>query len=119
MLETNLPLRKKVFYGLLYDLGCHLRGVKNAPHIEIGITQHHLRILEKSGKIILLDPGTDNFCFLSGIIGSNEKDVREVFSQNASRDALLIVLKNKDSPQTEIVNKVGVTRAAINWHIHS
>ncbi len=98
--------------------GCHLRNIKKTMDISIGTAQYHLSLLEKTGKITSFRRGFYKFYFLSGLFENNEKDILQVFRQETSREILLFVLENKNPTQTEIANKVGISRAAINWHIN-
>ncbi len=98
--------------------GCHLRSIKKTLNVSIGTAQYHLSILEKAGKITSFRRGFYKFYYLSGIFENNEKDILQVFRQETPREMLLFVLENKNPTQTEIVNKIGISRAAINWHIN-
>ena len=97
--------------------GCHLRQIKKQLEVSMGTVQYHLERLEKMGRITSGRHGLYKYYFPVGIFEENEKDLLRVLSQETAREILMVIIEQRNPTQTDIVNKIGISSASVNWHI--
>jgi len=97
--------------------GCHLRLVKRELEVSIGTVQHHLAKLEKMGKITTNRRGLYKYYFPIGVFEDKQKDLLQVLSQETPREILMVIVEQKHPTQKDIVNRIGISSPAVNWHI--
>jgi predicted transcriptional regulator len=97
--------------------GCHLRLVKRELQLSVGTVQYHLAKLEKIGKITSNRHGLYKYYFSVGLFERNQKDLLEVLGQETPREILMVIIEQKSPTQKNIVRRIGISSAAINWHI--
>ncbi len=97
--------------------GCHLRLIKRDLDVSIGTVQYHLANLEKIGKITANRYGLYKYYFPVGIFEKSQKDLLQVLSQETTREILMFVIEQKNPTQKDIVRRIGISSAAVNWHI--
>lgn len=113
-LEGNI---KRVLHFIQEKPGCHLRQIKKELHISMGTAQYQLARLEKIGKITSTKKGLYKFYFPSGIFHDNEKYILQVLNQVTAREILMFIIERKNPTQSDIVNKIGISAASVNWHV--
>jgi predicted transcriptional regulator len=97
--------------------GCYLRLINRELEVSVGTVQYHLAKLEKMGKITANRYGLYKYYFPIGIFQENQKNVLQVLSQETAREILMVIIEQKSPTQKDIINRIGVSAAAINWHI--
>ena len=97
--------------------GCHLRRIKNELGISIGSVQYQLFKLENMRRITSARQGSYKFYFAFGVFKDNEKNILQVLSQQTAREILMFIIEQKNPTQTDIVNRIGISAASINWHV--
>jgi predicted transcriptional regulator len=110
--NANLILRY-----IIENPGCHMRKIKNDLHFSIGTIQHHLNILEKSGKIVSERFNLHRHYFASGVFKDNERNILKILNQDTARQILMLILERKYPTQTDIVRGIKISAPSVNWHI--
>jgi predicted transcriptional regulator len=113
-LEGNID---RVLHFIQEKPGCHLRQIKKELHISMGTAQYQLARLEKIGKITSTKKGLYKYYFPSGIFQDNEKHILQVLNQETAREILMFIIERKNPTQSDIVNKIGISAASVNWHV--
>jgi predicted transcriptional regulator len=85
--------------------------------VSMGTVQYHLDKLEKMGKVNSTRHGLYKYYFPVGIFEQNQKDLLQVLSQETAREILMLIIERKDPTQLVIANSIGISSAAVNWHI--
>jgi predicted transcriptional regulator len=85
--------------------------------MSMGTLQYQLVQLEKMGRITSIRRGLYKFYFPSGIFQDNEKDILQILGHETARDILLFIIEHKNPTQTDIVNRIGISPASVNWQI--
>jgi len=83
----------------------------------MGTAQYQLARLEKIGKITSTKKGLYKYYFPSGIFQDNEKHILQVLNQETAREILMFIIERKNPTQSDIVNKIGISAASVNWHV--
>lgn len=83
----------------------------------MGTAQYHLEKLEKIGKIVSTRQGLYRHYFPVGIFKENEKEILQVLGQETAREILMFIIEELAPTQTEIVNRVGISPASVNWYV--
>jgi predicted transcriptional regulator len=96
---------------------CHLRQIKKDLNISMGTVQHHLYKLEKDGKITAVRNGLYKYYFPIGMFQAKERNLLQILNQETARGILFYIVEKKNPSQSDIVNSVGISSAAVNWHI--
>lgn len=96
---------------------CHLRLIKRELEIFIGTVQYHLAKLEKMGKITAYRYGLYKYYFPVGVFEKSQKDLLRVLSQETTREILMAIIEQKNPTQKDIVRRIGISSAAVNWQI--
>jgi predicted transcriptional regulator len=107
----------RVLHFIQENPGCYLRLINRQLELSIGTVQYHLAKLEKMGKITANRYGLYKYYFPIGIFQENQKNVLQVLSQETAREILMVIIEQKNPTQKDIINRIGVSAAAINWHI--
>jgi len=96
---------------------CHLRQIKKELNISMGTVQHHLYKLEKDGKITAVRNGLYKYYFPIGLFQAKERNLLQILNQETARDILFYIVEEKNPSQSDIVNYIKISNAAVNWHI--
>lgn len=96
---------------------CHLRQIKKELGISMGTVQHHLNRLEKEGKITSVRNGLYKYYFPIGMFQAKERNLLQILSQETARDILFFIVEKKNPSQSDMVTSIGISSAAVNWHI--
>jgi len=97
--------------------GCHLRLIKRELEISIGTVQYHLARLEKVGKITANRSGLYKYYFPAGVFEKDQKNLFQIMGQETAREILMTIIEQKCPTQKDIVKRIRISSAAINWHI--
>lgn len=112
--ETNID---KVLIFVQQNPGCHFRLIKRQLGISVGTVQYHLNRLEKSRSICSSKLGFYKCYFPAEIFHDFDKEILQILIQERAREILLFILEKQDPTQSEIVNKIGISPASVNWHV--
>ena len=96
---------------------CHLRQIKKELNISMGTVQHHLYKLEKDGKITAVRNGLYKYYFPIGIFQAKERNLLQILNQETAKDILFYIVEKRKPSQSDIVTSIGISSAAVNWHI--
>lgn len=108
---------ERILQYIQHNPGSHLRKIKEATDISMGTTQYHLEKLEKMGKVVSTRHGLYKHYFPIGIFKENEKEILKVLGQETAREILMFVIEERSPTQTDIVNRIGISPASVNWYI--
>jgi predicted transcriptional regulator len=97
--------------------GCHLRQIKKELKLSLGTVQYHLDRLEKMGTLTSSRYGSYKCYFPCGVFRESQKDLLQILNHETTREILMFIIEQNNPTQTDIVNKVGISNASINWHI--
>ena len=97
--------------------GLHLRRIKNDLGFSMGTIQYYLRKLEKEGKITSVRNGLYKYYFPISMFQVKERNLLQILSQETARDILFFIVEEKNPSQSDIVTSIGISSAAVNWHI--
>lgn len=116
--DNSLPNNSERILKFIHERpACHLRQIRKELHISMGTVQHHLNKLGKQGKIISVRNGLYKYYFPAGVFQTREKNLLQILSQVTARDILLLIVEKENPSQTDIVKSIGISHAAVNWHI--
>ena len=85
--------------------------------MSMGTLQYQLVQLEKTERITSIRRGLYKFYFPCGTFQDNEKDILQILGHETARDILLFIIEHKNPTQTDIVNRIGISPASVNWQI--
>jgi len=114
---TAVDKRELIFSYIKSHPGTHLRQIKRDLGISMGVTQHHLYMLEKEGTILSRRNGLYKRFFPSLLFGEHQKDILDVLSLETERDFLLYLIQNPSSTQKELSEYSRISPGSINWHM--
>jgi predicted transcriptional regulator len=116
--DKSLPYNAERILKFIHQgPACHLRQIRKELDISMGTVQHHLNNLEKMGKIVSVRNGFYKYYFPAGVFQTKEKNLLQILSQVTARDILLFILEKSNPSQSDIVRSIGISHAAVNWHI--
>jgi predicted transcriptional regulator len=115
--ELEVGNVNRVLHYLQENPGCHLRLIKRELEISIGTVQYHLARLEKIGKITANRYGLYKYYFPVGVFEKNQKDLLQVMGQETTREILMTIIEQKNPTRKDIVKRIRISSAAINWQI--
>ena len=69
------------------------------------------------GKISSNRYGLYRYYFPIGVFEESQKDLLQILSQETAREILMFIIEQKNPTQIDIVRRIGITSAAVNWHI--
>ena len=105
-------IRNRIFEFVKENPGKHYRAILNDLDLPMGVLTYHLNCLEKGQYIKSRQDGMFRRFYIHGSI----TEVR--FSLSHIQEAVLTVIKeNKGISQSEIAEKIGVSRRVINYHV--
>ena len=107
----------RVLLFIQQNPGCHLRQIKRDLEMSIGTVQYHLNLLEKSGKVVSERHSLHRFYFPVAIFEKHDRDILKILNQETAREILMFIVESKNPTQTEIVDKIKISAASVNWHI--
>ena len=114
--EDNINT-KKVLQYIQAKPGSHLREIKRELGMAMGTIQYHLNLLEKQGKIMSDRQNFRKFYFPVGLFAENQRNILKIIKQDTAREILFFIVEKKNPTQQEIVNKIQISAASVNWHL--
>ncbi len=82
----------------------------------MGATQHHLEVLEKSGKIRSTKSGMYRHYYTVEVLEAHHK-ILAFLRQETSRDILIFLVEHPGSTQRDIIDFKGFSPPTISWHM--
>lgn len=108
--------RNRIYEYIKNNQGVHLRMIVKDLELGMGATQHHLGVLEKSGRIKSRRINLRRHYYTVEI--SDTKEIILAFLKHETeRDILIYLIEHPNSTQTDIVNFVNFSAPTINWHM--
>jgi predicted transcriptional regulator len=83
----------------------------------MGDTQHHLKILEKTGLIRSRQMGLFKLYYTVSIFAERQQSILAVLGQDVPRDIILFLVENPGASQSDIARYKGFSPSTINWHM--
>lgn len=108
---------KRVLQCIQGKPGSHLREIKRELGMAMGTIQYHLNLLEKQGKIVSERQSFRKFYFPVGLFAENQRNILKIIKQDTAREILLFIVEKNNPTQQEIVNKIQISAASVNWHL--
>jgi predicted transcriptional regulator len=108
---------ERVLLFIQENPGCYMRKIKNELNLSMGTVQYHVDRLEKMGRITSNRHGLYKHYFPIGIFGDREREVLQVLNQETAREILMFIIEQRNPTQTDIVNKIEISAASVNWHL--
>jgi len=108
---------ERVLLFIQQNPGCHLRQIKRDLDISMGTLQYHLNLLEKSGKIASERHSLHRFYFPVAIFEKHDRNILKILNQETAREILMLIVEKKEPTQTDIVERIKISAASVNWHI--
>ena len=114
--EDDSENRRRIYEYIQKNPGAHLRMITRELGLAMGATQHHLEVLEKSGKIRSTKSGMYRHYYTVEILEIHHK-ILAFLRQETSRDILVFLLEHPDSTQKDIIDFKGFSPPTISWHM--
>ena len=108
---------ERVLLFIQQNPGCHLRQIKRELGLSMGTAQYHLNLLEQSGKIASERHSLHRFYFPAAIFEKNDRNILKILNQETAREILMFIMEKKNPIQIEIVDRIKISAAAVNWQI--
>ncbi|MGI0066266.1 MAG: winged helix-turn-helix transcriptional regulator [Nitrosotalea sp.] len=96
--------------------GAHLRMITRELDMGMGATQHHLDILEKSGKIKSRRINIYRHYYTVEVLEA-EHNILAFLRQESAMDILTYLMEHPRSTQSDIINFKGFSAPTISWHM--
>jgi len=112
------PNTQRILEYIQKNPGCYLRQIKRKLDLSMGVTQYHLNLLEKMGKIMSERHTLHRSYYPIGIFEKDEKQILKILNQETRRNILLFIIERKNPTQTDIIERIKISAASVNWHIH-
>ena len=85
--------------------------------MSMGTAQHHLNLLEKSGKVVSERHSLHRFYFPVAIFEPHDRNILKILNQETAREILMVIVEMKNPTQTEIVDNIKISAPSVNWQI--
>ena len=108
--------RDRIFEYIQNNQGVHLRMIVRELELAMGTTQHHLNLLEKSGRIKSRRMNLRRHYYTFDVDDTKEI-ILAFLKHEAERDILIYLVEHPNSIQNDIVKFVHVSAPTINWHM--
>jgi len=108
--------RQRIYEFIKNNPGAHLRMICRELELAMGATQHHLAILEKSGRIKSRRINLYRHYYAAEVL-----DVQLILlaflRQETARDILMYLIEHPGSTQSDIANFKNFSIPTISWHM--
>ncbi len=109
--------RERVYKYINNNPGVHLRMIVKDLELGMGTTQHHLDILERSGKIKSRRVNLHRHYYTVEIASTSSEIILAFLKHETSKDILIYLVEHTNSTQTDIVNFIHFSAPTISWHM--
>ncbi|MGI0087051.1 MAG: winged helix-turn-helix transcriptional regulator [Nitrosotalea sp.] len=114
--EGDSQIRSKIYDYIEKNPGAHFRMITRELQLGMGATQHHLNVLERSGRIKSRRINLYRHYYVMDVL-ETEHHVLAFLRQETTRDILIYLLEHPWSTQSDIVNFKGFSAPTISWHM--
>ncbi|MDE1826641.1 MAG: winged helix-turn-helix transcriptional regulator [Thaumarchaeota archaeon] len=114
--EDDSEIRSKIYDYIEKNPGAHLRMITRELQLGMGATQHHLDVLEKSGRIKSRRINVYRHYFVMRVL-DKEHHILAFLRQETARDILVYLLEHPWSTQSDIIKFKGFSAPTISWHM--
>ena len=109
--------RDRIYKYIKNNPGAHLRMIVNDLELAMGTTQHHLDVLERSGKIKSRRINLHRHYYTTEITSASSEVILAFLKHETSRDILIYLVEHPNSTQSDIVNFIHFSAPTISWHM--
>lgn len=114
--ESLSENRQRIYEFIKNNPGAHLRMICRELELAMGATQHHLAILEQSGRI-----KSKRFNLHRHYYAAEVLDIQHALlaflRQETARDIVLYLIEHPNSTQSDIANFKNFSLPTISWHM--
>ncbi len=114
--EDDSENRKRIYDYIKKNPGAHLRMITRELEVGMGATQHHLDILEKSGKVRSRRINIYKHYYAIEVLEA-EHAILAFLRQETAMDILTYLMEHPKSTQSDIINFKGFSAPTISWHM--
>ncbi|MGI0006606.1 MAG: winged helix-turn-helix transcriptional regulator [Nitrosotalea sp.] len=114
--ENDSKNRTLVYNYIKKNPGAHLRMITRELDMGMGATQHHLDILEKSGKVKSRRINIYRHYYAIEVLEA-EHNILAFLRQETAMDILTYLMEHPKSTQSDIINFKGFSAPTISWHM--
>jgi predicted transcriptional regulator len=115
--EQPFGTRDQILKFIETHPGSHLRQIRRALDVAMGVIQYHLYVLEKQRKIASLRRGLFKRFYPSLKFEERDQEILGVLFHETQREILLYVIRNPGANQRDLSSYVGISASSINWHM--
>ena len=108
--------RLRIYDYIKKNPGAHLRMITRELDIGMGATQHHLDILEKSGKVKSRKINIYRHYYAVEVLDA-EHHILAFLRQETAMDILTYLMEHPSSTQSDIIHFKGFSPPTISWHM--
>jgi DNA-binding MarR family transcriptional regulator len=105
-------IRSRIFEYIKENPGKHYRAILNGLEIPMGVLSYHLNRLEKAQFIRSRQDGLYRRFYTKGF----KADI-QFFLSETQESIVSVIKENQGISQTQIADKVGVSRKVVNYHV--
>jgi len=114
--EETSENRQRIYEFIKNNPGAHLRMICRELELAMGATQHHLAILEQSGRIKSKRINLYRHYYASEVLDVQHA-LLAFLRQESARDILLYLIEHPNSTQSDIANFKNFSLPTISWHM--
>ncbi len=114
--EDDSENRNRIYDYIKKNPGAHLRMITRELEVGMGATQHHLDILERSGKVRSRRINIYRHYYAVEVLEA-EHNILAFLRQEPAMDILTYLMEHPKSTQSDIVNFKGFSAPTISWHM--
>ncbi|MDH2906564.1 MAG: winged helix-turn-helix transcriptional regulator [Candidatus Nitrosotalea sp.] len=114
--EDDSENRKRIYDYIKKNPGAHLRMITRELEMGMGATQHHLDILERSGKVKSRRINIYRHYYAVEVLDA-EHNILAFLRQETAMDILTYLMEHPGSTQSDIINFKGFSAPTISWHM--
>lgn len=114
--EDDSENRKRIYDYIKKNPGAHLRMITRELEMGMGATQHHLDILEKSGKVRSKRINIYRHYYAVEVLEA-EHNILAFLRQETAMDILTYLMEHPKSTQSDLIHFKGFSAPTISWHM--
>ena len=115
--QNDSQTRSQILDYIKTNPGVHFRKISKELGLAMGQIQHHLSVLEKTGRIKSSKINFRRHYYPAEIIDEEHKVILAFLTNETILDILLFLIEHADSTQSEIADFKGFATPTISWHM--
>ncbi len=115
--QESKPRRDQIIDFIRSHPGTHLREIKRAIDLAMGVLQYHLYKLENDRVIVARRRGVRKRYYINLVFGDTDLDVLDVLSQTSERDILLYITLNPGANLRDLAVYSRLSPSTVLWHL--